>query len=152
LRDIEILKEFKNLTVSFSINTTNSDFQKDIDQASSIESRFRALRILNDNGIRTVLFMSPIFPYITDFRNVMERSKDCVKEYWFENLNLRGDYKRVIMNYVRVKYPQVYEEYKKIYYDKSNVYWEGLENEIREYCKQNHVNYKIYFYHERIKK
>ena len=152
LRDIEILKQFKNLTVSFSINTLDSGFQKDMDKASSIEDRLRALKILHDNKIRTALFMSPIFPYITDFKAIIERTKDYVSEFWFENLNLRGDYKYTIMNYVKTQYPKFYAEYKKIYDDKDNAYWENLENEIREYCDKNSIDYEIYFYHEKIKK
>ena len=30
----------------------------------------------------------------------MEKSKDYVDEYWFEDLNLRGQYKTYIMDYI----------------------------------------------------
>ena len=34
--------------------------------------------------------MSPMFPYITDFKKIIKKSQSFVDEYWFENLNLRG--------------------------------------------------------------
>lgn len=89
LRDIDILKRFKNLTVSVSINTVDEEFRKDMDNASSIEERMETLRILHEEGIHVILFMSPIFPYITDWKAIIEKTKNYVDEYWFENLNLR---------------------------------------------------------------
>lgn len=37
--------------------------------------------------------MSPIFPYITDFKAIIEKTRAYADEYWFENLNLRAGYK-----------------------------------------------------------
>ena len=37
---------------------------------------------------------------ITDFREIIERSHLFVDEYWFENLNLRGNYKEKILDSV----------------------------------------------------
>ena len=111
LRDIELLKQIKNVTVSMSINTLDENFKNDMDNASSIEKRLSTLRELHNNGIYTILFMSPIFPYITEWKEIIEKSKDYIDEYWFENLNLRGQYKSSIMSYIKEKYPQHYEIY-----------------------------------------
>ena len=94
LRDIDLLKQIKNLTVCFSINTLDEEFKNDLDKASSIEKRMAALKKLHTNGIHTVLFVSPIFPYITKWQEIIEQTKEYIDEYWFENLNLRGDYKK----------------------------------------------------------
>ena len=104
LRDIDILKRIKHLTVSLSINTLNEKFKSDMDKASSIKERLDTLKILHDNGIYTILFMSPIFPYITEWKDIIEVSKDYVDEYWFENLNLRGSYKKEILEYIKHNY------------------------------------------------
>ena len=66
LRDIELLKTIKDVTVSISINTLNEKFKDDMDRASSIKDRIYTLRKLHESGIKAVLFMSPIFPYITE--------------------------------------------------------------------------------------
>lgn len=90
LRDVELLKQFKDISVAMSINTLDKSFKNDMDNASGIEARMNTLKVLHENGIHTVLFMSPIFPTITEYKEIIEKSKLFVDEYWFENLNLRG--------------------------------------------------------------
>ena len=147
LRDIDLLKQFQNLTVAVSINTLDENFQKDMDCASSIRERIETLKTLHSQGIHTVLFMSPIFPFITDFKEIIEASKAYVCEYWFENLNLRGEYKQDILLYISEHYPQYLSDYKKIYNEKNLEYWEQLAGDIDQYCQNNHIKYTNYFYH-----
>ena len=150
LRDIDLLKQMKNLTVSMSINTLDENFKNDMDNASSIKERLNTLRELHDNGIYTVLFMSPIFPYITKFKEIIEISKEYIDEYWFENLNLRGAYKTKILLYIQEKYPKLINEYNDIYIKGNKKYWNDLSKEIKDYCEINNVKYINYFYHEKL--
>lgn len=152
LRDLDLLKQMKNLTVSISINTLDEDLKNDMDNASSISDRLETLKELHNNGIKTVLFMSPIFPYITDFKKIIDISKDYIDEYWFENLNLRGSYKQTILNYIKNKYPNLVDQYNDIYNNKNKEYWKDLSQEIDVYCKDNNIKYINYFYHEELVK
>lgn len=152
LRDIDLLKQIKNLTVSVSINTFDENFRKDMDNASTIKERLDTLKELHANGIKTVLFMSPIFPYITEWKEIIEMSKDYIDEYWFENLNLRGQYKTYIMDYIKKKYPRYYDDYVIIYTKNNKEYWHNLANEINDYCEKQHINFINYFYHEELVK
>lgn len=150
IRDLDLLKQMKNVIVSISINTLNEEFKNDMDSASSIKDRLDTLKKLHDNGIYTVLFMSPIFPYITDFKEIIESSDDYIDEYWFENLNLRGEYKTEILAYIKTKYPQLVDQYNDIYNRGKEQYWYELSKEIEEYCKNNNIKYKNYFYHKKL--
>ena len=152
LRDLDLLKQMKNLTVSMSINTLDENFKNDMDNASSIQERLNTLKELHNNGIHTVLFMSPIFPYITNFKDIIKSSKDYTDEYWFENLNLRGDYKTKILFYIQEKYPEFIDKYNNIYIKGNKQYWYNLAKEIKDYCESNNVNYINYFYHEELVK
>lgn len=152
LRDLDLLKKCKNVIVSMSINTLDENFKNDMDNASSIKDRLETLKTLHENGIYTVLFMSPIFPYITEWKQIIEISKNYIDEYWFENLNLRGSYKTTILNYIKEKYSQYYDEYLKIYQKKDRRYWENLAKEINDYCDKENLIYTNYFYHEEIRK
>ena len=152
LRDIDLLKQMKNLTVSMSINTLDENFKNDMDNASLIKERLSTLRTLHENGIYTVLFMSPIFPYITNFKEIIKISKAYIDEYWFENLNLRGDYKTKILLYIQEKYPKLINEYNDIYIKGNKKYWNDLSKEIKDYCEINNVKYINYFYHEELVK
>lgn len=144
------MKKFKDLTVSLSINTLDEDFRKDMDSASSIADRLNALKVLHENGIYTILFLSPIFPGITDYREIIETSCSFVDEYWFENLNLRGSYKRKILEYVNEKYPQYADLYKQIYLCGEKEYWDRLAVEIEDYCSKDSIKHTNFFYHEKL--
>ncbi len=123
-----------------------------MDKASSIKDRLEALKILHQNGIYTVLFMSPIFPYITKWKKIIRTTQKYVDEYWFENLNLRGSYKSTILNYIKKNYNELYLKYLDIYDNKNNDYWENLSDEINEYCDKNNIKYINYFYHDKLVK
>lgn len=152
LRDVDLLKKMKHVRVSMSINTLNENFRADMDNASSIKERLATLEKLHKQGIYTILFMSPIFPYITEWQEIIEKSKNFVDEYWFENLNLRGAYKFYIMNYIKNKYAKYYKYYCDIYLNGNNSYWESLSKEIDNYCQRNNIKYVNYFYHSKLVK
>ena len=101
LRDIDLIRTFPDARVSFSINTLDEDFRADMDDARPIRCRIEAMRRLHEEGIRTTCFISPIFPLITDCRAIIDACRDKCNLVWLENLNLRGDYKPVILEYIR---------------------------------------------------
>lgn len=150
LRDLDILKKLPNLKVSFSLNTLDENFRKDMDNASTIADRLQTIKILHKAGIYTVLFISPIFPYLTDWKKIIEKTRNIVNEYWFENLNLRGSYKQTILTYIDTNYCSLSNEYRKIFLQKDNTYWDTLEDSINKYCNQLSLNYINYFYHCRL--
>lgn len=168
LRDLDLLKKFPKVTVSWSINTLDEQFRTDMDRAVSIERRIEAMKKVYEAGIRTVCFVSPIFPGITDVKSIIGRVRDFADLIWLENLNLRGQFKGTIMSYIRENHPDVYALYDEIYNKKRMDYWESLEKEISMFAKQNGFPYMVndlpygrskkgkpvivnYFYHEKIR-
>lgn len=168
LRDLDLLRKFPKVTVSWSINTLDEQFRKDMDRAVSIERRIEAMKKVYEAGIRTVCFVSPIFPGITDVKAIIECVRDFADLIWLENLNLRGQFKGTIMSYIRENHPDVYALYDEIYNKKRMDYWESLEKEISMFAKQNGFPYMVndlpygrsekgkpvivnYFYHEKIR-
>ena len=169
LRDIDLIKAFPDARVGFSVNTLNEDFRADMDNAVSIERRLKAMKTLHDTGIRTTCFISPIFPGITDVSAIIDRVKDQCNLVWLENLNLRGSYKGVIIDYIRTKRPEMIPLYEDIYTYGNREYWKDLDAELREYAEKNGLEYVRdddsmkkpfdappvivnFFYHEEIKK
>ena len=152
LRDIELLKQFDDIVIAFSINTVDEAFRKDMDCASSITERIDAMKVLHENGIKTATFISPIFPEITSVPDIAMATKDYCNEIWLENLNLRGNYKTVILKYIQVKYPNLFPLYREIYIKGDKSYWVNLSNELEQYAKDNGLNMINYFYHELIRK
>ena len=66
----------------------------------SIERRLCAMKQVYDAGIRTVCFIAPVFPGITDFKAIFHRVKNQCDLVWLENLNLRGGFKQEILDYI----------------------------------------------------
>ena len=168
LRDLDLLKEMGKVTVSWSINTLEEAFQSDMDNAVSVERRLDAMKQIYDAGIRTVCFISPVFPGITDFEAIFHRVKEQCDLVWLENLNMRGAFKQEILDYIKSKYPQLATLYHVIYTEGDRSYFRDLEERARRLAEENdcpfadnelpygrakpgHPVIVDYFYHEEIR-
>lgn len=152
-RDIDVLKQIADLRVGISMNSLDDSFRKKTEPyASSVERRIEAMRVLHDAGIRTYLFMSPIFPAITKFVDIVERVLPFADSFCFENLNLRAGYLPRVLNFISENYPDHTEIFDTIYKKKDMSYWEDTSKEINKYCIDAGLDYKLYFYHEKIRK
>lgn len=169
LRDLDLIKTFPQARVSWSVNTLDEAFKADMDRGVSIARRLAAMEAFYRAGIRTTCFVSPIFPGITDIKAIIQRVKKQCNLIWLENLNLRGSYKTVILDYIQNKYPHLLSLYREIYRDGSRSYWEALDAELRAYAAEIGLDYVTnddsisrpfdappvvvnYFYHSEIKK
>lgn len=168
LRDIDLLKEMGKVTVSWSINTLDEDFKADMDNAVSIRRRLDAMKQVYDAGIRTVCFISPVFPGITDFQAIFHRVRNQCDLVWLENLNLRGGFKTEVLDYIRTRHPALLSLYETIYNKGDRSYFYGLERQAEELAKaygcpfvNNELPYGRaepghpvivdYFYHEEVR-
>ncbi len=169
LRDMDLIRTFPNARVSFSINTVDESFRKEMDKAAGIERRLAAMKELYDNGIQTVCQIAPIFPGITDVKAIIEAVRDRCNLIWLENLNLRGDYKVRILEWIHENHPELDELYHQIYSRGDRAYWNKLDADLREYAAAEGFPYvrdddskrsgfgelpiiANYFYHEEVKK
>ena len=168
VRDIDLLKEMGKVTVSWSINTLDEGFKNDMDNAVSIQRRLDAMKQVYDAGIRTVCFIAPVFPGITDFEAIFHRVKDQCDLVWLENLNLRGGFKKDILSYIREKHPALYPLYDAIYNKGDKSYFHALEQQARHLANEHncpfvdnelpygraetgHPVIVDYFYHEEVR-
>jgi len=169
LRDIDLIKTFPDARISFSINTLDELFRADMDCAVNIERRLEAMEVCHDAGIRTTCFISPIFPGITNIREIIIRAMDRCNIVWLENLNLRGDYRVRILSYIEEKYPDLLPLYNQIYLKNDRNYWTELDCDMASFCKEKGLMYVRaddtmrrpfdappvvvnYFFHEEVKK
>ena len=155
LRDLDLIKTFPNARVSWSINTLDEDFRREMDRGMSIERRLEAMRQFYEAGVQTTCFISPIFPGITDVEAIIRRAKGQCNLVWLENLNLRGDYRARILDWVHVHHPELDGLYRDIYGRKDRAYWSELDADIRndDSRRARHGEPPVvvnYFYHEEI--
>ena len=141
LRDLELIRSFPNARVSWSVNTLDEQFQKDMDEAVSIERRLAAMEAFHDAGVRTTCFISPIFPSITDVPAIIRKAKSHCNLVWLENLNLRGGYKTVILDYIAEKYTGLAPLYEAVYKKGDRSYWAMLDEEMRRFTREEGLLY-----------
>ncbi len=148
LRDIDLLKKFKNLKVGMSVGILDSGLSRKLEPcASSPQQRLETLKRLHKEGINTYLFISPIFPKISKISELLELTKDYVGEVMFENINIRPNNKRRILKFIQENKPSLIDFYERL--SKNQEYWDSLEKEIIQECKDKRIKYKIFFHHRK---
>ncbi len=84
LRDLDLLKRINEKTkcvVQMTLTTHNEKLCKMIEpNVCTTRERVKVLNIMRDSGIPTVVWLSPILPFINDTKeNIMEILEDCVQ-------------------------------------------------------------------------
>jgi len=146
VRDIDLFKRFENIDVGISISTLDDNFTKSFERgASRPYERLEALKQIHQEGVKTYTFISPFFPGITNFKEIIESTKDYTDRYLFENLNFRPHNIPRIMKLITNNYPKVLPLYKELREVRS--WWDFIEQEITNYCEKRKLDYKIAFHH-----
>lgn len=149
LRDIDLFKRFKTCEVGITVTTLNDDLRKEVEPStSSIQERIKALEELKKDEIKTYLFIGPILPHLTDWKEIIFRTKHYVDYYMFENLNIRGSILDSVSSWLKEKHPELLKKYQEIYFSKNN-YWSQVEKEIKEFCERERIDHRIYFHHSK---
>ncbi|MDI3472954.1 MAG: hypothetical protein PWQ48_1235 [Thermotogaceae bacterium] len=85
-RDVDLLKNLKNIKVGFSIATDNEVLKRIFEPFSpTIESRLKALKILKENGISTYVFIAPVLPMNAE--NLLKKLHGLVDEIDVDCMN-----------------------------------------------------------------
>ena len=141
LRDLDLLKQIKNLKVIISLNTLDDNLRSNLEKYSSIDSRLKVIKELERNEIYTILNISPFLPYLTDYKEIIEKTKKYVQEYKFEFLELRDEARRKMLKYINDNHKEYYLEYAKIYLLNDDSYFKKIKKEIEDYCIKNKIKY-----------
>ncbi len=146
LRDIGLLKKFKNLRVGVSIGIFDEKLARELEPyVSSPNQRVETLRKLNEAGIQTYLFVSPIFPEISDISSLLDSTKEYVGEVMFENLNIRANNRERVLDFIKKNRPELEDLYLGL--SKNKGYWNNLKSEIAQECEKKGIKYRMFFNH-----
>ena len=141
LRDIDLLKQFQDVKVIISLNTLEDSFRKKIEQNSTIKERLDTLKTLHQEGIYTILNICPIFPYLTNYQEIIKETKEYIQEYSFNFLTLSKESKREVLKFIKENYEEYYYEYAQIYLFDKDSYFLTLKQEIEKFCKKEKIKY-----------
>jgi len=106
LRDIDLLKQFKDIEIGFTINNLQKKLFEP--KSPSNDRRIKALKILKEKGFKTYVFISPIIPNLIDLKDIILKTKNYADYYWFEFLNLKAAGKEFQQTLKR-EFPESYE-------------------------------------------
>lgn len=94
LRDIELLKRFKDIEVGFTITSTDDKISRYFEKkAPNVSQRLDAMQKLNSAGISTYAFVGPLLPHFVAEPETLEKVFKAIaqtgnKELYVEHINL----------------------------------------------------------------
>jgi DNA repair photolyase len=150
VRDIDILQQLLNVRVSFTITSVDQKVRKIFEPgAPSSEMRFKAMKTLAVNNIRTSVFVAPILPYSTDSEKnlgeIFRSSKIAGAEYiMFDTLNPYPKVWRNMRRLVKTHFPQSMKEYD-YFHDHRKMYNVKLRERISRLGNKYNIEYKLVF-------
>jgi len=107
LRDIDILKEIDDASVSLSVAFLDSQVREHF-EADTIDTNIRieTLMKLKEAGVRTSALLCPVIPHITDVNKLIEKLATCTDVIWIYALSIL---------------------------DKSETSWQNVQSILKEY-------------------
>jgi DNA repair photolyase len=151
LRDLDLLKQFKNIDVGLTITSTSDEVTKAFEPlAAPASARLATLKELHEEGISTYCFMGPILPELTDLENIFSFASKHANEIWCESLNTKGANWFGVEQVLKAKWPKLLPKYKKIFFDKENhkEYLKNLEKELLELGKKYKIKVRLFLEHK----
>ncbi len=154
VRDIDILKKIKNLSVGFTVTTLDDKVSRFLEvMAPPVSARLKAIKTLTDSGISTYAFIGPLLPHFTknkdDINNLLDELQNSgVKKVWFEHINLSSKIKSRLFEYLKNESPDLIPEFERA---DSPQYRAELESMIYDCLKGRHLQLglgKIIYHHD----
>ncbi|MBI5127024.1 radical SAM protein [Candidatus Roizmanbacteria bacterium] len=142
-RDIDVFKKLKNIVVGLTVTSTSDKISRYFEKyAPPVSARLKALKILNDNGIKTYAFIGPLLPHFVVQTEELEKlfkslSETGTEDLFIEHLNLA----KYIRNRLLVEMKDVDKKVLETFYSsQSENYREELERKIKKLIKKYKMN------------
>ena len=138
LRDIDLLKEFKNVEVGITLTALDDSLREKIEPgATSVIERLRALAVLRESGIKTWVFLGPVMPHITDVEALVDAIAEVKPEYVLvDRLNLKEGVWERVREFIEGWKPELLCEYERIFHGGGEYYGDVFERIIDRYGKK----------------
>ncbi|MBI5000456.1 MAG: radical SAM protein [Euryarchaeota archaeon] len=151
LRDLDLLAEIARggfLNVVVTIPSMDEELREKMEpRAPSIQKRIAVVRKIHDAGITVGVASVPLFPYISDSENDLERliktlAGSGADYVVVDVLNLRGEARSRVLPFIEGQYPELLPKYEGLY--KADYCEKGHAAQVRERAnrliKEYHVD------------
>jgi DNA repair photolyase len=144
-RDLDLLRQFNNCSVGMTIVTMDENLRREIEPgASPGAARIEALRQFKSAGMNTYIFVGPILPYLTGWKQIVQQTRDFVDFYMFDHTNSSGRIWSHIRAWLIKQHPELLKRYERVLCG-NNDYWTQVSRAIRTFCEAEKVNYQVFF-------
>jgi len=150
LRDLNVLREMKDIEVAFTITTLDESVRRVFEPHSSpVPQRIEALAHLHEAGIRTWVFFGPALPVFSDSEETINAlfatlAQVGVSYILVDTLNLKGAQWKRLRCVLESNYPQALEQYRLIQHDQ-RAYARTLAARVARAAERYHMPYELAF-------
>lgn len=146
LRDIDLLKQFKNVEVGLTVTSTDDQISKYFEKnAPSVTKRFEALKKLNEEGIRTYAFVGPLLPHFVSEFDKLDTLFEAIyktgtKDLYVEHINLSP----YIVGRLKAEMPDLNKDIlAKFYLSQNKSYRNDLNRIVENLVKKYKLNLRL---------
>jgi DNA repair photolyase len=149
LRDLDILQEMDRAQVSVSVAFDDNNVRK-LFEARTIETEARidALREIKEAGVKTGALICPVIPYVTEISPLIDWLSSYTDRIWVYGLGVREPsdlYWKNVQGILKRHFPALKGNIEKIIFDKKNLYWKQLRQDIGDMQVDRHFDISIHF-------
>lgn len=149
LRDLDLIKKFKNIDINFTFNTLDENWRKHVEPNSSMaKERLNAMKKLSNEGIEVKVMMGPYWPFFTDPDKIFNEFKKAgVSQVFSESFNTTGSNFVGVEKVLKKYYPDTLNAMKDILFDHSlfDDFYMEAEQKIKGTSKKYNIPVSIYF-------
>lgn len=149
LRDIDLLKKFKNIDINFTITTLDEKWKKFTEpNSSTVNQRLKATKKLSENKIDVFAMMGPYWPIFTNPEALFREFKSFgVSHVFTESFNTVGGNWTGVEKVLERHYPKLLPEMKETLFDKKRFYefYNEAQKKVSKLSKEYKIPVSIYF-------
>ncbi|MDO8551517.1 MAG: radical SAM protein [bacterium] len=149
LRDLDLIKQFKNIDVNFTINTLDDEWKKLVEpNSSSVAQRLAAARKLSSEGITVYAMMGPFWPFFTDPEKLFKKFKEVgISKVFTESFNTTGGNFSQVEEVLARYYPEILPEIKKALFDPKefSAFYREQEKKVDKLFRKYRLPVTVYF-------
>lgn len=150
LRDIDILRNINDCTVTISLISLKKDISNIFEEKlPSPNKRLEIINKLNANNIKSGVALIPILPLLIEeeFEKIIKQAKKNNSAYFLHKfLELKGDQKICFLEFLKGYKPNLLKKYSQLYKDSycpNKEYINKQKNKIVSLCKKYKLKNKI---------
>jgi len=96
------------------------------------------------DGLETYIFVGPILPYLTGWKQIVRQTKKFVDYYLFDHTNSTGRIWNHLHEWLLANHPDLLHRYQQICRGQSD-YWQQVSRAIHTFSKSENINYQVIF-------